>query len=57
VLESLRRLAARLREHGSEAEEIVYPGTGHMGIMLALAPGFRSRAAVRDDIARFIAKR
>jgi len=57
VLESLRRLAARLREHGSEAEEIVYPGTGHMGSMLALAPGFRSRAAVRDDIARFIAKR
>jgi acetyl esterase/lipase len=55
VLESLRRLAARLREHGSEAEEIVYPGIGHMAIMLAFAPGFRGRAPVRDDIVRFIA--
>jgi acetyl esterase/lipase len=55
VLESLRRLAARLREHGSEAEEAIYPRIGHMAIMLALAPGFRGRAPVRDDIARFIA--
>jgi len=25
----------------SEVQEIIYPGIGHMGIMLALAPGFR----------------
>ena len=55
VLESISPLAARLREKGSEAEEVIYPGIGHMGIMLALAPGFRGRAPLRDDIARFIA--
>jgi hypothetical protein len=36
-------------------EEITYPNVGHMGIMLALAPGFRDRASLRDDIARFVA--
>jgi acetyl esterase/lipase len=55
VLESHKRLAAHLREHASEVEEIIYPHIGHMGIMLALAPGFRHRAPLRDDIARFVA--
>jgi hypothetical protein len=36
-------------------DEIVYSHVGHMGIMLALAPGFRSRAPLREDIARFVA--
>jgi acetyl esterase/lipase len=55
VLESHHSLAAHLREHGSAVEEITYPGIGHMGIMLVLAPKFRGRAPVRDDIARFVA--
>jgi acetyl esterase/lipase len=55
VLDSHRLLAAHLRDHASAVEEILYPGIGHMGIMLALAPGFRRRAPVRDDIARFVA--
>ena len=55
VLESHKGLAAHLRAHGSDVEEIRYPGIGHMGIMLALAPRFRHRAAVREDIARFVA--
>jgi acetyl esterase/lipase len=55
VLVSHSKLAAHLKDHASEVEEIVYPGIGHMGIMLALAPGFRGRAPVREDIARFIA--
>jgi acetyl esterase/lipase len=49
-----KNLAARLREHGSEVEEIVYPGIGHMGIILSLARGFRRIAPLREDIARFV---
>ena len=53
-VKSTRNLSSRLRAAGNEVEEIVYPGVGHMGIMLALAPGFRHRAPLRDDIARFV---
>jgi|SRR6185312_8549786 len=56
VLESHRKLAAHLREHGSEVEEITYAQIGHMGIMLALAPGFRKRAPLREDIVRFVTR-
>jgi acetyl esterase/lipase len=55
VLESHSKLAAHLRGHANEVDEITYPNVGHMGIMLALAPGFRDRAPLRDDIARFVA--
>ena len=54
VLEGHKRLAAHLRAHASEVEEIIYPHIGHMGIMLALAPGFRHRAPLREDMARFV---
>ncbi len=54
VLENHRLLAAHLREHASEVEERTYPSVGHMGIMVALAPGFRGRAPLRDDIVRFV---
>jgi acetyl esterase/lipase len=54
VLESHSKLAGHLRDHASEVEEITYPNIGHMGIMLALAPGFRHSAPLRDDIARFV---
>jgi acetyl esterase/lipase len=50
-----RNMAARLRSVGGEVEEIVYPGVGHMGIILSLARGFRGRAPLRADIARFVA--
>ena len=52
VLESHRLLAAHLRENGSAVEERTYPKVGHMGIMVALAPGFRNLAPLRDDIVR-----
>jgi len=55
VLESHGLLASHLREHASEVKEITYPHVGHMGIMLALAPGFRGRAPLREDIACFVA--
>ena len=54
VLESHRLLTAHLREKGSEVEERTYPKVGHMGIMVALAPGFRNRAPLRNDIVRFV---
>jgi acetyl esterase/lipase len=55
VLVSHSKLASHLNDHGNEVQEIIYPGIGHMGIMLALAPGFRHRARLREDIARFVA--
>jgi acetyl esterase/lipase len=55
VLNSKACLAAHLRAHGNEVEEVVYPRIGHTGIIAALAPGFRRRAPVRSDIARFVA--
>ena len=52
-----RELAARIRSSGGAVEEIHYPGIGHGGIILALAPRFRGRASVRADIARFVRER
>jgi acetyl esterase/lipase len=57
VLESHRLLAEHLREKDSEVEESTYPKVGHMGIMVALAPGFRGLAPLRDDIVRFVTGR
>jgi acetyl esterase/lipase len=51
-----KNMAARLRHFGSEVEEKIYPGVGHMGIILSLARGFRRLAPLRDDIARFVAR-
>jgi acetyl esterase/lipase len=48
--------AARLREHGSKVEAIVYPGIDHFRIMLGLAPLFRRVVPIRADIARFVAE-
>jgi len=49
------RMAARLRAFGSEVETKIYPGVGHIGIILSIAPGFRSRASLRNDILQFVA--
>ncbi len=53
-LSGFRTLSARLRALGSGVEARIYPGIGHMGIMLALAPGFGHLAPLRDDIVRFV---
>ncbi|MBV9570763.1 MAG: alpha/beta hydrolase [Alphaproteobacteria bacterium] len=50
------RMAGRLREFGNEVETKVYPDVGHLGIILSLAPGFRGRTTLRQDILDFIAK-
>jgi acetyl esterase/lipase len=54
VLDEKQQLADHLRLHGSDVVDVTYPGIGHAGIAGALAPGFRHRAPVRDDIAAFV---
>ena len=49
-----KRMAAKLKANGSEAETIFYSDVGHLGIILSLAPGFRGRTNLRDDILRFV---
>ena len=49
-----RRMAKRLRESGNQVELIEYQGVTHLGIMRALAPGFRTRTPLREDMLRFI---
>jgi len=56
VLNAKRKLAEHLGCCGSDVEEVIYPGIGHAGIVAALAPGFRNRAPVRNDIASFVAR-
>jgi acetyl esterase/lipase len=47
-------LAAKLRGYGSPVKVVTYPGVGHIGIILSLAPGFRGRTTLRDDITDFV---
>ena len=48
------QLAQRLRTAGSPVRYVAYEGMGHVGIILALAAGYRERAPVLDDIAGFL---
>ena len=47
-------LSEKLKSFGSPVQLIAYPGIGHIGIILSLAPGFRGRTSLRDDIIRFV---
>ena len=47
-------LAERMHSIGGNVEEHLYPGIAHLGSVLALAPAFRWRASVLDDIESFI---
>ena len=49
-----RRLAARLREQGARAREIVYPDLGHRTLLGALASPLRRLGPVLDDVAGFV---
>lgn len=49
------RMAARLRRFGGEVVTKTYPGIGHVGIILSLAPGLRWRTSLRQDMLAFIA--
>lgn len=48
------RMARKLRAAGSAVETKYYPGTGHIGIILSLAPGFRGNTTLREDIVQFV---
>ena len=47
-------MAVKLKSVGSPVETKVYPGIGHIGIILTMAPLFRARAPLRQDIVDFI---
>jgi len=47
-------LAGKLETFGSPVQLVRYPGVGHIGIVLSLAPGFRGRTSLRDDITHFV---
>jgi acetyl esterase/lipase len=47
-------MAAKLKSVGSEVAVIKYPGTGHIGIILSLVPGFRGKTTLRQDMINFI---
>jgi acetyl esterase/lipase len=48
------RLAAKLRSFGSVVEEKHYAGAGHIGLLLSLAPGFRGRTSLYQDMLKFV---
>ncbi len=48
-------LAARLREAGGQVQETLYPGVGHIGLIIAIAPIFQGKAPVLADIDAFVA--
>ena len=47
-------LDAALRRAGASSALKIYPGLGHIGILLALSKPFRGKAAVLDDTAGFL---
>jgi acetyl esterase/lipase len=51
------RLAARVRASGAQADTIVYPGVGHVGVMGAFAMPLRFLAPIRTDVCRFFGMR
>ncbi len=47
-------LATHIRAAGAQAETQFYTGVGHIGLILAMAPLFQSKAPVLKDILAFI---
>lgn len=48
------RMAEKLKSFGSTVEVKLYPGVGHIGLLLSLVRPFRSRTSLRDDMVSFI---
>jgi acetyl esterase/lipase len=47
-------LAEKLKRFGSPVHLVTYSGIGHIEIILSLAPGFRGRTTLRDDVVDFV---
>ena len=47
-------LAARIQAAGGPVAERFYPGVGHIGAIVAMAPLFRGNAPVLDDVMQFV---
>jgi dipeptidyl aminopeptidase/acylaminoacyl peptidase len=47
-------LAAKLNAFGVPVTEYIYPNVGHIGIIVSLAYGFRSKTTLLEDITQFI---
>lgn len=54
AVENSVRLAARIRDRGGCARSVVYPGVGHVEIVVALSAPRLRIAPVIDDIAAFV---
>jgi acetyl esterase/lipase len=48
------RLAARIRAAGGPVTDRIYPGIGHVGVIIAIAPLFRGKAPVLHDALDFM---
>jgi acetyl esterase/lipase len=51
---NVRRMAKKLRAYGTEVETREFEGIGHIEVIVSLAPWFRGRTTLRDDIVRFV---
>lgn len=51
-----KRMAAKLREFGTDVTENVYSDAGHIDIILSVARFLRGRTTLREDITRFVKK-
>jgi acetyl esterase/lipase len=51
---NIDHMEAKLKDVGSPVQTVRYPGTGHIGIILSLVPGFRGHTTLRQDMAAFI---
>jgi len=47
-------IAKKLRDNHDSVTTQIYPGVAHIGIILALAKGFRGKASVLEDISQFV---
>jgi acetyl esterase/lipase len=54
---NVRRMAKKLREFGTEVETREFEGIGHIEVIVSLAPWFRGRTTLRDDMVRFVRSR
>jgi hypothetical protein len=48
------RLAAAITAKGGQVQSQLYPGVGHVGVVLAISPLFRGKAPVLDQMLDFM---